>query len=58
LITFVSVIETDNSEDQGIGSSIVSTQTGRIDLPVDGLTDLKPGITSTPNKDHPDSFLR
>lgn len=52
------LIETDHSEDQGIGISIASGKAGRLDLPMDGLVDLKPGVTSTPNKGHPGSFLR
>lgn len=47
--------ETDCSEDQGIGSSIISGQTASA---LETLADLKPGVTSTPNKGHAQSFLR
>ncbi|XP_076082867.1 PAS domain-containing serine/threonine-protein kinase-like [Mytilus galloprovincialis] len=52
------LFETDSSEDQGIGSSIVSGLAGRVDIPMEGLGDLKPGVTSTPNKVNSESFLK
>ncbi|XP_021379367.1 PAS domain-containing serine/threonine-protein kinase-like isoform X2 [Mizuhopecten yessoensis] len=49
----------DSSDDQGIGSSIGSSQTQgtKLDIRLDALSTLQPGVTSTPNKPSPTNPL-